>query len=90
VSVCCPWCPSQVVVVVNLNSCAENSGGKVVDVLSRIGWCSGSVMVRRAYFLQVCCSRMAGGGSDASTSIGMTGEVRNAPRIRLEAAFCSF
>lgn len=64
-----------------------NSGGNVVDVLSRIGWCSGSVIVRRAYFRQVCCSRMSGGGSDASSSMGMIGEVRNAPRIRLEAVF---
>ena len=67
-----------------------NSGGKVVDVLRRMGYCSGSVMVRRSYFLQVCCSRMAVGGSDASSSIGIMGEVRKATRICLEAVFWSF
>ena len=41
-------------------------------------------MVRRVHFLQICCSRMASGGSDASSSIGMTGDVRNAPRICLD------
>ena len=66
-----------------------NSGGNVVDVLCRVGWCSGRVMVRRAYFLHVCCSRMEVGGSEASSSIGMIGEVRNAPRIRLKAVFWS-
>ena len=64
-----------------------NSGGNVVDVLCRMGWCSGRVMVQRAYFLHVSCSRMEVGGSDASSSIGIMGEVRNAPRIRLEAEF---
>ena len=66
-----------------------NAGGNVVDVLCRKGCCSGRVMVRNAYFLHVCCSRMAVGGSDASNSIGMIGEVRNAPRICLEAVFWS-
>ena len=41
-----------------------------------------SVVVRRVNFLHVCYGRMAG-GSDASNSIGMTGEVRKALRIRL-------
>ena len=68
----------------------QNSGRKVVDVLRRMGCCSESVMVWRAYFLQVCCSRMAVGGSDASSSIGIMGEVRKAPRICLEAVFWSF
>ena len=66
-----------------------NSGGNIVDVLCRMGWCSGRVMVRRAYFQHLCCSRIEVGGSDASSSIGMIGEVRNAPRIRLEAVFWS-
>ena len=67
-----------------------NSGGKVVDVLRRMGCCSGSVMVQRVYFLLVCCSRMAVNGSDASSSIGIMGEAWKAPRIRLEAMFWSF
>ena len=41
-----------------------------------------SVVVRRVNFLYVCYCQMAG-GSDASNSIGMTGEVRKALRIRL-------
>ena len=64
-----------------------NSGGKLVDDLSRMGWYSGSVIVRMAYFRHACWSRIAGGGSDASISMGMAGEVRNAPRIRLLAVF---
>ena len=60
-----------------------NSGGKLVDDLSRMGWDSGRVMVRMVYFRHTCWSRIAGGGSDASISIRMAGEVRNAPRIRL-------
>ena len=64
-----------------------NSGGNVVEVLNRIGWRSGSDIVRRAYFRQVCCSRMAVGGSDASSFIGATGEVWKAPAIRLKAVF---
>ena len=64
-----------------------NSGGKLVDDLSRMGWDSGRVMVRMAYFRHACWSRIAGGGSDASISIGMAGEVRNAPWIRLLAVF---
>ena len=66
-----------------------NSDGNVVDVLCCMGLCSGRVIVRRAYFLHVCCSRMEVGGSEASSSIGMIGEVQNAPRIRLEAVFWS-
>ena len=50
-----------------------NSGGNVVEVLNRIGWRSGNDIERRAYFRQVCCSRMAVGGSDASSSIGVIG-----------------
>ena len=64
-----------------------NSGGKLVDDLSRMGWYSGRVMVRIAYFRHACWSRIAGGRSDASISMGMAGEVRNAPRIRLLAVF---
>ena len=64
-----------------------NSGGNVVDVLCHMGWCSRRVMVLWEYFLHFCCSHMEVGGSDASSSIGMIGEVRNAPRIRLEAVF---
>ena len=66
-----------------------NSGGNVVDVLCYMGWCSGRVIVRWAYFLQVCWSQIAVGGSNASSSIGIIGDVRNAPRIRLDAVFCS-
>ena len=66
-----------------------NSGGNVVEVLKRIRWRSGSDIVRRAYFRQVCCSRMAVGGSDASSSIGVIGEVWKAPKIRLDAVFWS-
>ena len=47
-----------------------NSGGKLVDDLSRMGWYSGRVMVRIAYFRHACWSRIAGGGSDASISRG--------------------
>ena len=65
----------------------RNSGGKVVDDRSRIGWNSGRVMVRMAYFQHVCWSLIAGGGSDDSISMGMASEVRNAPRIRLLAVF---
>ena len=64
-----------------------NLGGKVVDDLSHMGWDSGRVMVRMAYFRPACWSRIAGGGSDGSISLGMAGEVRNAPRIRLLAVF---
>ena len=64
-----------------------NSVGKLVDALSRMGWDSGRVMVRMACFRHAYWSRIAGGGSDASISMGMAGEVRNAPRIRLLAAF---
>ena len=64
-----------------------NSGGNVVQVLNRIGWRSGSDIVRRAYFRQVCCSRMAVGGRNASSSVGVIGEVRKAPKIHLEAVF---
>ena len=63
------------------------SGGKVVDDLSRMGWDFGRVMVHMAYFRHACWSPIAGGGSDASISKGMAGEVRNAPRIRLQAVF---
>ena len=66
-----------------------NSGGNVVDDLCHMGWCSGRVMVRRAYLLHLCCSRIEVGGSEASSSIGMIGEVQNAPRIHLEAVFWS-
>ena len=64
-----------------------NSGRKLVDDLSRMGWDSGRVMVCMAYFRHACWSRIAGGGSDASISIGMAGEVRNAPQSRLLAVF---
>ena len=64
-----------------------NSGGKLVDDRSRMGWYSGSVMVHMAYFRHACWSRIAGGGSDASISMGTAGEVRNAPRFRLLAVF---
>ena len=66
-----------------------NSGGNVLEVLNRMGWRLGSDIVWRVYFQQVCCSRMAVGGSNASSSIGAIGEVRKAPKIRLEAVFCS-
>ena len=66
-----------------------NSGGHVVEVLNHRGWRSGSDIVWRAYFRQVCCSRKAVGGSDASSSIGVVGEVRKAPKIRLDAVFWS-
>ena len=66
-----------------------NSDGSVVNVLCRMGCYSGMVIVRSAYFLQVCWSRMAVGGIDASSSIGMIGDVRNAPRIRQDAVFWS-
>ena len=52
------------------------SGGKVVDVLSRIGWHSGRDMVLEAYFRQVCCSRTPGGGRDASNSMGMIKKIK--------------
>ena len=52
-----------------------NSGGNVVDDLNRMGWSSGSDIVRRAYFRQACRTRMEGGGSDASSSIRIIGEV---------------
>ena len=64
-----------------------NSGGKLVDDLSRMGWDFGRVMVRMAYFQHVCWSLIAGGGSDDSISMGMASEVRNAPRICLLAVF---
>ena len=64
-----------------------NSGGNVVDDLNHMGWHSGSDIILRAYFRQACCSRMAGGGSDASSSIGIIGEVQKAPRIGLKAVF---
>ena len=64
-----------------------NSGGKLVDDLSRMGLDSGRVMVRMANFRHACWSRIAGGGSDASISIGLAGEFRNAPRILLLAVF---
>ena len=64
-----------------------NSAGNVVEVLNLMGWCSGSDILQRAYFRQVCCSRMAVGGSDTSSSIGVIGEVRKALKIRLEAVF---
>ena len=64
-----------------------NTGGKLVDDFSHVGWYSGSVMVRMAYFRHTCWTRIAGGGSDAAISMGMAGEVRNAPRIRLLALF---
>ena len=64
-----------------------NPGGKLVDDHSRMGWDSGRVTVRMAYFRHACSSRIAGGGSDASISIGMAGDIRNAPRIRLLAVF---
>ena len=60
-----------------------NSGGKLVDDRSRIGWDSGRIMLRMAYFRHACWSRIAGGGNNASISMGMAGQVRNAPRIRL-------
>ena len=63
------------------------SGGKLVNDRSRMGWDSGRVMVRMACFQHACWSRIAGGGSDASIYIGMAGDVRNAPRIRLLAVF---
>ena len=62
-----------------------NSGGMLLDDHSHIGWDSGRVMVRMSYFRHACWSRISGGGSDASISMGMAGEVRNAPRIRLLA-----
>ena len=65
----------------------ENSGGKLVDDLNRMGWDSGRVLVLMAYFRHACWSQIAGGGSDASISIGMAGEVQTAPRIRLLAVF---
>ena len=64
-----------------------NSGEKVVDDLSRMGWYSRRVMVRMAYFRHAYWSRIAGGGSDISISMAMAGEVRNTPRIRLLAIF---
>ena len=48
-----------------------NSGGKLVDDRSHMGWDSGRVMVHMAYFRHACWSRIAGGGSDASISIGI-------------------
>ena len=65
----------------------RNSGRKLVDDLSHMGWYSGSVMVRMAYFRHACWSQIAGGGSDTSSSMVMAGEVRNPPRIRLPAVF---
>ena len=56
--------------------------------LSLMGWYTGRVMVHIAYFRYACWSRIAGGGSDASISIGMAGKVQNAPKIRLLALFC--
>ena len=50
-----------------------NLGGKLVDDLSPMGWDSGIVMVRMAYFRHACWSRIAGGASDASISMGMAG-----------------
>ena len=64
-----------------------NSGRKLVDDLSHMGWYSGSVMVRMVYFRHTCWSRIAGGGSDATISMGKAGEVQNVPRIRLLAIF---
>ena len=66
-----------------------NSVGNVVDDLNYVGWRSGSDFVWRAYFRQACYSCMAGGGSDASNSIGIIGEVRKAPGIHLDAVFWS-
>ena len=66
-----------------------NSGGNVVEVCNRIGWRSFSDIVWSAYFRQVCCSYMAVGGSDASSSIGVIAELRKAPKIRLDAVFWS-
>ena len=66
---------------------AGNSGGKLVDDRSHMGWDSGRVMVHMAYFQHACWSRIAGGGCDASISIGMAGDVRNAPMIHLPAVF---
>ena len=65
------------------------SGGKVDDVLSHIGWFLGRAMVLKAYFRQIGCSRISGGGWGASNSMGTIGDVRNAPRILLQAVFCS-
>ena len=64
-----------------------NSGGKLVDDLSHMGWDSGRVIVRMAYFPHACWSQIAGVGSDALISMGMAREVQNAPRIRLLAVF---
>ena len=64
-----------------------NSGGKLVDDRSRMGWDSERVMVRMAYFRHACWSWIAGGGSDALISMAMSGELRNAPRICLLAVF---
>ena len=64
-----------------------NSAVKLVDDLSRMWWYSRRVMVRIAYFRHACWIRIAGGGSDASLSMAIAGEVRNAHRIRLLAVF---
>ena len=65
-------------------------GGKVDDVPSRIGWCSGRVMVLKAYFRQVCCNRIPGGGRGASNSMGMIGDARNAPKSFCKLCFAVF
>ena len=65
------------------------SSGKAVD-LRRIGWHLGGVVVHRAKFRRLCWSRTADGGKEASSSIGIIGDVRKAPRIRLHAVFGSF
>ena len=59
----------------------------MVEVPKRIGWYSGSAMAHRANFLHFCWSLIAGGGSEASNSIGVIVNVRDTPGIRLQAVF---
>ena len=68
-------------------SCLLNPSDIIEGILKRIRWFSGGVMVRRVNFLHFCWSRIAGGGGEASNSIGMI--VQNTPRIRLQAVFWS-